>query len=92
MSTRTRPPGTTSAPARRTIGMGAGMVAAPTGIGYLQPTLGAALAIAETAIIAIIGVTLLAAILRGTPETNERVFRLLRMLTNRTEPPSPGQQ
>lgn len=72
-------------------GLAAAMFAGPAGIGYVQPVLGAALAVIVVTITAATCITLLIAILRGTSETTERVFRLLRMISGRAEPPSPQQ-
>ena len=58
--------------------------------GYLHPALGEALAAADVIIPAIVLLVLLAAILRGSTETCDRVFRLLRWIANRPEPPVPG--
>jgi hypothetical protein len=56
---------------------------------YLHPALGEALAATDIIIPAIVLLVLLAAILRGSTETCERVFRLLRWIANRPEPPAP---
>jgi hypothetical protein len=53
---------------------------------YLHPALGEALAAVDV----IVPLVLLAAILRGSAETCERVFRLLRWAANQPEPPGPG--
>jgi hypothetical protein len=58
---------------------------------WLPVPLGAALAAADVIVPLTVGLVLLAAILRGSNETYERVFRLLRWITNRPEPPAPGQ-
>jgi hypothetical protein len=57
--------------------------------GYLHPAFGEALAAADVIIPATVLLVLLAAILRGSTETCERVFRLLRWIANRPEPPAP---
>ena len=56
---------------------------------YLHPALGEALAAADIIIPVIVLLVLLAAILRGSTETCDRVFRLLRWIANRSEPPAP---
>lgn len=70
------------------IGVGAGAVGEGVA-GYLHPVLGEALAAADIIVPLAIGLILLTAILRGSRETCERVFRLLRWLANRPEPPAP---
>lgn len=57
--------------------------------GWRCPALGETLAVADVVIPAVIAFIFLAAILRGTAETCERAFRLLRWITNRPEPPAP---
>lgn len=61
---------------------------AEAAIGYRDPTLGIALAVADILIPLAIALILLAAILHGSRETCERAFRLLRWITNRPEPPA----
>ena len=56
--------------------------------GYLHPVLGEALAAADVIVPLAVGLILLAAILRGSSETCERAFRLLRWITDRPEPPA----
>jgi len=51
---------------------------------------GAVLAAADVIVPMIVALVLLTAILRGSTETCERVFRLLRWITNRAEPPAPA--
>lgn len=58
-------------------------------MGYLHPALGVVLAIADIAIPVLIAAVLLTVILCGSKETYERVFRLLRWIVNRPEPPAP---
>jgi hypothetical protein len=66
-----------------------GSLAAEAAAGCWCPALGIALAVADVVIPAVITLILLAAILRGTPETCERAFRLLRWIVNRPEPAAP---
>jgi hypothetical protein len=60
------------------------------GAGYLYRPLGAALAAVVIVPLAI-ALVLLGAIMRGSDQTCERIFRLLRWITNRPEPPPPRQ-
>jgi hypothetical protein len=73
------------------LGAAAGTLGAEGAAGYLSPGLGAALAAADVLVPLAVAVVLLAAVLLGSDQTCERVFRLLRWATNRPEPPSPGQ-
>jgi hypothetical protein len=82
---RSRPP----AP-WRALGTGAGVLGSEGLAGYLHPALGEVLAAADVIAPLAIAVALLAAILRGSSQTCERVFRLLRWIANRPEPPGPG--
>ena len=56
----------------------------------LHPALGEALAGADVIVPLAIALVLLAAILLGSSETCERVFRLLRWIDGRPEPTAPG--
>ncbi len=67
----------------------AGSLAAEGAAGYWRPPLGAALAAADVVVPAVIALILLTAILRGSTETCERAFRLLRWIAGRAEPPAP---
>jgi hypothetical protein len=67
----------------------AGWLAAEGAAGYWRPALGAALVVADVIIFAVIALTLLNAILRGSTERCERAFRLLRWIAGRSEPPAP---
>jgi len=89
-------PGTTAAIGKRRaqlrisrLGAIAAFLSAEGTAGYLHPALGEALAAADAIIPAIVLPVLLAAILRGSTETCDRVFRLLRWIANRPEPPAP---
>jgi hypothetical protein len=77
-----RPPGWGKA------GAGLGVVAAESAAGYLHPGLAGVLAIADLAIPLAVLLILLAIVVRGSDQTCERVFRLLRWITNRPEPPA----
>jgi len=72
------------------LGVGLSTFGAEGATYYLRPALGAALAAADVIVPLIMAVVLLTAILRGGSETCERVFRLLRWVTNRPELPAPG--
>lgn len=73
----------------RILGAGAGIGGGEGVAAYLHPALGEVLAGADViAPIAMAGV-LLCAILFGSEQTCERVFRLLRCIANRSEPPAP---
>jgi hypothetical protein len=74
----------------RAAGAGAGFIGTEGIAGYLHPALGAVLAAADVIAPVTIALILLAAILSGSKETVERVFRLLRWLANRPEPPAPA--
>lgn len=73
----------------RKLGPGTTALGAQGALGYLHPGLGVALAIADVAIPVLIAIVLLTVILCGSKETYERVFRLLRWIVNRPEPPAP---
>jgi hypothetical protein len=81
--------GRSPAPGWRKLSAGAGILGAEAAAGYLHPALGETLAIADILIPLIIGLILITAILRGSDQTCERTFRLLRWITNRPEPPAP---
>jgi hypothetical protein len=68
--------------------VGAGVFGAEGAMGYLHPAFGEALAAADAIGPLIVALVLLTAILCGNNETCERVFRLLRWITNRPEPPA----
>src|SRR5579863_8283574 len=74
-----------SAMSKLSIG-GAGVL----GAGYLYRPLGAVLAAVTVLVPRAIALVLLGAIMRGSDQTCERIFRLLRWITNRPEPPPPG--
>ena len=71
------------------LGAVAAFLSAESAAGYLHPALGEALAAADVIIPTIVLLVLLAAILRGSAETCDRVFRLLRWIANCPEPPAP---
>ncbi len=71
------------------LGAGIGALGAEGTVGYLHPAVGIGLAIVDVAVPTIIALVLLVAVLRGSKETCERVFRLLRWIADRPEPPQP---
>jgi hypothetical protein len=73
----------------RALSTGAGVLSSEGLTAYLHPALGEALAVADIVIPLILAIILLTAILRGSSQTCERVFRLLRWIANRPEPPAP---
>lgn len=73
----------------RVLGTGAGVLGGEGLIACSRPALSELLAAADVAVPVITGLVLVAAILRGSDETCERVFRLLRWIANRPEPPGP---
>ncbi len=73
------------------LGTGAGVLGTESVAGYLHPALGEALAATDVLVPLAIALVLLTAILRGSTQTCERVFRLLRWIANRPEPPAPEQ-
>jgi hypothetical protein len=85
------PPGGRPSAARRILGAGAGVLGGEGVAGYLHPALGEARAAADVLVPLAIGLVLLIAILYGSDQTCERVFRLLRWIANRPEPPGPQQ-
>jgi hypothetical protein len=74
----------------RLIGTGAGVLGGEGATMYLHPALGAALAVMDITVPVLITLILLVAILTGSDKTCERVFRLLRWVANRPEPPGPS--
>ena len=74
----------------RLLGAGAGALGGEGLAAHLHPALGEALAAADVIVPLAIALILLTAILYGSSQTCERVFRLLRCITNRPEPPSPA--
>lgn len=71
------------------LGTGLGIVAAEVAEGALHPALAEALAIADLAIPVVIMLIVFAVIIWGSQQTVDRVFRLLRWITNRPEPAAP---
>lgn len=82
-----RPAGT---PGWVKLGTGLAAIGAELTESILHPAAAEALGIADAAIPLIVGVVLYTTIVRGSPETVERVFRLLRWISNRPDPPAPG--
>ena len=73
----------------RALGTGAGVLGGEGLAGILHPVLDEALAAADVIVPLVIAIVLLAAILCGSTQTCERVFRLLRWIANRPEPAAP---
>jgi hypothetical protein len=76
-------------PPWRALGTGAGILGGEGLAGILHPALDEALAAADVIVPLVIAIVLLAAILCGSTQTCERVFRLLRWIANRPEPAAP---
>lgn len=72
------------------LGTGLVILAGEAAEGTLHPAMADALAIADVAIPVACMLVVFAVITRGSEQTCERVFRLLRWMTNRPEPPAPG--
>jgi hypothetical protein len=72
------------------LGTGLLVLAGEVAEGWLHPALADALAIADVAIPVASMLIVFAAIIFGSDQTCERVFRFLRWVTNRPEPPAPG--
>jgi hypothetical protein len=66
------------------------MLAAEVAEGALHPALADALAIADLAIPVACALIVFAVITLGSEQTCNRVFRFLRWIANRPEPPAPG--
>ena len=97
MSELTPGPAASAAPPPRSrtsgwvkLGTGLAVIGAQITESVLHPEVAEALAIADAAIPLIVGLILFTTIVRGSTETVERVFRLLRWITNRPEPTAPG--
>jgi hypothetical protein len=74
----------------RALGAGTSIVGGEGLAACLHPALGETLAAADVITPLAVALILLAAILAGSEQTCERVFRLLRWIANRPEPPGPG--
>jgi uncharacterized membrane-anchored protein len=72
-------------PGRWRLGAAAGTLGAEAAAAYLSPSLGAALAVADVVVPLAIAIVLLGAVLLGSKETCDRVFRLLRWIANRPD-------
>jgi hypothetical protein len=70
------------------LGLAGAGLGADAGLAIFSRDLGAVLALTEVAVLTIIALTILTAVLRGSDNTCERAFRLLRWLANRPEPPA----
>jgi hypothetical protein len=74
----------------RRLSTGAAVIGVEGAAGYLHPAVGTALAATDIIVPAAVALILLAAILCGSTQTCERVFRLLRWIADRPEPPAPA--
>jgi hypothetical protein len=74
--------------ARRAMSLAGAGLGADAGLAIFSRELGAILVLTEVAVFAVIALTILTAVLRGSDNTCERAFRLLRWLANRPEPPA----
>lgn len=72
------------------LGTSVAVIGAEIAESVLHPEVAESLAIADVAIPLIVGLILLTIIVRGSQETVDRVFRLLRWITNRPEPTVPS--
>lgn len=72
------------------LGTGLVVLAGEVAEGAFHPALADALAIADVAIPVAFTLIVFAAITLGSEETCNRVFRFLRWMTNRPEPPAPA--
>ncbi len=77
-------------PGRWKLGAAVGTLGAEATAAYVSPSLGAVLAAADVIVPLAIAIVLLGAVLLGSKETCDRVFRLLRWIANRPEPPPPA--
>ena len=71
------------------LGTGAGVLGGEGLATYLHPALGEALAVADFIVPLAVALILLTAILLGSNQTCDRVFRLLRWIDGLPEPPAP---
>jgi hypothetical protein len=85
----TRSSGRRSSAPWRALGTGASVLGGEGLTAYLHPALGEGLAVTDIVVPLILAIVFLTAILRGSRETCERAFRLLRWIANRPEPPAP---
>jgi hypothetical protein len=76
----------------RRLWAGAGALGVEGAAGWLHPAVGTGLAVADIAVPVTVALVLLTAILRGSEQTCERAFRLLRWITGQPEPPAPTAQ
>lgn len=72
------------------IGASASVLGIQCVVGYHFPAIGVVLAGVDALAPVAVCLILIIAILRGSSQTCERVFRLLRWITGRAEPPGPG--
>jgi hypothetical protein len=84
------PPSPPRTPGWVKLGTGLAVIGAEITESVLHPAAAEALGIADAAIPLIVGLILFTTIVRGSPQTAERIFRLLRWIANRPEPTAPG--
>jgi hypothetical protein len=73
----------------RALGTGVGVLCGEGIAALRHPVLGQVLVAIDVIAPAVVALVLLSAILRGSTQTCERVFRLLRWVANRPEPEGP---
>jgi hypothetical protein len=71
------------------VGAGIAVVSGQVAAAYVHPAIEAALAVADASIPLVAGTVLIAVIVFGSDDACERIFRLLRWIANRPEPPAP---
>jgi len=69
---------------------GAGMVGAPGVAACVSPVLGAVLAVVDVVVPLVAALVVVGVVTCGSAEACNRVFRLLRWIADRPEPPGPG--
>ena len=72
------------------LGLGPGAIACASTAERLHSFIGEVLSAAMIVVPLVTGVILVAVIVVGSPETSARVFRLLRWLRSKEEPPTPS--
>ena len=83
------PPSPPRTPGWVKLGTGLAVIGAEITESVLHPAAAEAEQIAAAAIPLIVGLILFTTIVRGSPQTTERIFRLLRWIANRPEPTAP---
>jgi hypothetical protein len=70
------------------LGAGAGAVGVPGAIGFVSPIAAVALALIEVTLPMLVIVVVGSVAVFGSDRASERMFRLLRLVTDRAEPPA----